>query len=88
MITIGKLGIVRRDGKDILALRQEVFERDQFRCQFCGNGVLWHTGHLAHKKSRGSGGSDTAENTRVLCARCHHDEHNPKSVPAKDDHAI
>ena len=33
MIRVGKLGIVRRTGKDMTQLRLDVFERDTYRCQ-------------------------------------------------------
>lgn len=77
---------IRLKGKAMSALRAFVFERDQFTCQECSRGVLWHSGHLAHIKSRGASGSDSAENTRVLCATCHGKEHNAggKPCPAKE----
>lgn len=72
----GKLGIVRLYGAAMTTLRREVFERDEYRCQWegCGVFVAWdgfNAGHLAHIISRGAGGSDTAENTRCLCAYHH-----------------
>lgn len=87
-IKVGKLGIVRLKGPHMHALRTDVFERDNYTCQNCGAGVLWNTGHLAHIKSRGAGGSDTRENTRILCQGCHLiNDHNPKSVPSKATNA-
>lgn len=81
MIRVGKLGIIRRNGKDMAQLRQEVFERDKFRCCDCGKLVSWDSGHLAHIKSRGAGGSDVELNLRTLCALCHAKEHNAGGKP-------
>jgi 5-methylcytosine-specific restriction endonuclease McrA len=65
-------------------LRIAVFQRDVFRCGKCDRRVTWESGHLAHIISRGAGGSDTMENTRVLCPDCHLvGEHNPKPCPPK-----
>ena len=76
-IRVGKTGTIRLTGKDLSALRALCFTRDEFTCQNkrCGRKVLWHTGHMAHHKARGAGGSDTLENIRVLCAECHMREH-------------
>jgi len=75
----GKLGIVRLYGKDMAELRHRVYERDAGRCQFvesngflCGkrlpfDGSVFVRAHLAHIVGRGRGGSDTAENTRLVC---------------------
>jgi 5-methylcytosine-specific restriction endonuclease McrA len=71
----GKLGIIRLWGKDMEPLRTSVFLRDCLRCRECGKDVTFATGHLAHIRSRGAGGSDTEENTRLLCGDCHRDEH-------------
>lgn len=72
---------IRLKGKDMSELRAFVFERDEFTCQECRRRVLWHLAHLAHIVGRGRGGSDTAENTRVLCATCHGKEHNSGGKP-------
>lgn len=91
MIKVGKLGIVRLTGKDMVQLRRDVFERDGYRCkhfippnmraQFCNKLVSWEYGHLCHIKSRGAGGSDTTENTFVGCAECHMKSHNVGGKP-------
>ena len=88
MIRVGKMGRVRVDGKDMIALRRAVFTRDGWKCCDCGVGVEWtgwNAGHLAHIQSRGAGGSDTEENTRCLCGICHQREHNAggKPIPRK-----
>ena len=74
----GKLGRVRLTGQALADLRRRVFTRDGWACKDCGRPCSWATGHLAHIKSRGAGGSDTEENTRLLCGDCHRTEHgNP-----------
>ena len=79
----GKTGRIRLKGEALEGLRQRVFLRDKWTCQDCGVVCSWTSGHLAHIKSRGAGGSDTEENTRLLCIDCHDREHRPKAVPAK-----
>ena len=66
----GKLGIVRLFGKDLGALRDEVFDRDEDRCQWagCGRWVrrergYWDSGHMAH--IQGKGASGRSEERRV-----------------------
>ena len=83
MITTGNLGIVRLTGEDLKALRLDVFTRDGFRCARCGQAVTWDSGELMHIVSRGSGGSDTMDNTECGCSRCHREEHQPKVVATK-----
>jgi hypothetical protein len=83
-VRIGKVsGKIRLSGQALEDLRNEVYERDQGRCQWAGCGKLlplygsvFTRAHLAHIVSRGAGGSDTAANTRILCPP-HHlvDEH-------------
>jgi 5-methylcytosine-specific restriction endonuclease McrA len=80
---VGKTGRLRLKGKAMDALRWRVFQRDRWQCQECGRECSWEAGHLAHIKSRGAGGSDTEENTRLLCMACHQAEHHPKAVPRK-----
>lgn len=84
-LTIGNLGIVRLKGQALADLRRQRFVLDGWRCIDCGTGVSWASGHLAHVKSRGAGGSDTIENTRTKCAECHMKEHNcgGKPLPKK-----
>jgi 5-methylcytosine-specific restriction endonuclease McrA len=78
---VGKTGRLRLKGKAMDALRWRVFQRDNWHCQECGRECSWEAGHLAHIKSRGAGGSDTEENTRLLCMACHHAEHNCGGKP-------
>lgn len=73
---------IRLTGKAYTELKAMVYARDNGRCQYCDRWVPlngsseYDTAHLAHIKSRGSGGSDTPENTRILCFTCHRKEHN------------
>lgn len=74
----------RLKGKDMEALRREVFERDAYRCRHpitsvglgqeitmpCLKRVTWESGHLAHIKARRMGG-DSPENTYCCCAEHH-----------------
>ena len=91
MIKVGKLGIVRLEGKDLASLKLACKDRDGWRCVKCGRWVSdevhecsIHRAHAAHIIGRGRGGSDVLENLRTLCSDCHLvKEHNPKSVPPK-----
>ena len=75
---VGKTGRLRLKGQALEDLRRRVFTRDGWMCCECGRVCSWTSGHLAHIQSRGAGGSDTEENTRLLCGDCHRAEHgNP-----------
>ena len=75
---VGKTGRLRLKGQALEDLRRRVFTRDRGRCAICFTACSWTSGHLAHIQSRGAGGSDTEENTRLLCGDCHRAEHgNP-----------
>jgi 5-methylcytosine-specific restriction endonuclease McrA len=86
---IGNLGIVRLTGQDLAALRRACWERDQGKCQVCGISTYWQARFagdpqaydMAHIKSRGAGGSDTLDNVRTLCHRCHMREHSGQTLP-------
>lgn len=83
-VRVGKhTGKVRLSGMALEALREHVYYRDGGRCQWqgCGEplplyGSVFRRAHLAHKQSRGASGSDTAENTRILCYTHHTEEHS------------
>lgn len=51
-----------------LAVRREVFERDQHRCQRCG--TEYGPMHLDHIHPWVKGGANTVDNLQVLCASC------------------
>jgi hypothetical protein len=78
-VRIGKVsGTVRLSGDAMERLRERVYRRDGGRCTWkgCGellplHGSVFNRAHLAHIKSRGAGGSDTAENTKILCPYHH-----------------
>jgi 5-methylcytosine-specific restriction endonuclease McrA len=72
----GKLGRIRLRGEALADLRRACFTRDGWTCCDCPRRVSWATGHMAHIKSRGAGGSDVLDNVRTLCADCHAKEHN------------
>ena len=74
-----KTRTIRLKGEALEALRMFVYRRDGATCQDCGRMLLYdhpwvlHPDryHLAHIKSRGAGGSDTAENCLAKCSGCH-----------------
>ena len=73
-IRVGKLGIIRRTGKDLEELRAECFERDRGVCQDCRVATLFgaphehpHSFHMAHYRGKRNNG-DTLDNVRCLCA--------------------
>lgn len=87
----GRIG--RLSGVQMAELRFQCFLRDNFTCCECGEPVLIENvieisnprrAHMAHIKSRGAGGTDTLDNVRTLCGRCHGREHNGvKPCPPK-----
>lgn len=87
-VRVGKVsGRIRLSGAALEALRDRVYERDRGRCQWAGCGKLlpkygsvFTRAHLAHIVSRGAGGSDTAENTRILCPPHHLIEEHTKGM--------
>ncbi len=75
------------------ALKKDLyFNRAQRHCETCGRyvpleGTVFEAAHLSHKKSVGSGGEDSADNTKIECYQCHIvDKHGPrwsKGAPMK-----
>lgn len=53
-------------------LRQQVLQRDRWRCQRCGTASPLQVHHI---QSRGRQGDDGEENLITLCATCHQDAH-------------
>lgn len=72
---------VRLNGKEMAALRYQVLDRAEKRCENsfngkrCANVVSWNTYHLHHLQHRSLGGSDTKENCLCLCMDCHLGHH-------------
>ncbi len=85
-VRIGKItGQVRLHGPAWDYLREYDWNRDGRQCVQCSSPVRitkgdWQSVQCAHRKSKGSGGSDLPENTRSLCLRCHASEHSGKDV--------
>lgn len=78
-------GQVRLKAKAWDFLREHCWNRDGRQCVNCRVPVTiekgyWSSVHLAHRKSKGSGGSDLPSNVRSLCIRCHMAEHSGKKV--------
>ena len=75
---------IRIKGRAYHQLKEQVYNRDNGQCQVCGKWlpmmlvaylILFTCAHLSHKKSRGSGGDDTPENTEILCFEHHMKKH-------------
>ncbi len=62
--------LVRRPLPQVRLTRREVFRRDGYTCQYCGQ----HTSHptLDHVVPRHRGGQHTWENLVTACTRCNH----------------
>jgi hypothetical protein len=52
------------------ALRRELFERDRWRCRYCGEVVTATTATLDHIVPRSLAGPNTAENLATACLTC------------------
>lgn len=78
--------VVRLTGPALRQLRADCWCRDHCDCQICGMFTHYAPRYdgdpfaydMAHIVSRGAGGSDTLDNVRTLCHRCHMAEHNGK----------
>lgn len=86
-IRIGNLGIVRRTGKDMDAMRNECLERDRHCCVKCGRYVWdgvpdWFSNKydMAHKRNKRMYG-DVLENVETMCHECHMHSHNCGGKP-------
>ena len=84
-VRVGRVtGKVRLSGEALERLRIERWHYDRGYCQECTVAThfraRWdgdpHAYDMAHIVSRGAGGSDTLDNVRTLCHRCHMAEHN------------
>jgi hypothetical protein len=59
---------VRLDPASYERLRQQVLQRDGWRCQCCG---ARSNLEVHHKVFRSQGGQDSEENLITVCAECH-----------------
>jgi 5-methylcytosine-specific restriction endonuclease McrA len=72
-----KLKRIKLNKKQWSELRNLVWELQHGLCADCGQYVpldgdtIFNTAHLCHVKSKGSGGDDSRENTRICCFKCH-----------------
>jgi len=68
-----KVRPARLDAEAYRNLRQQVLERDGWRCQLCGSmaGVEVH-----HIQRRSQTGEDSEENLISLCSACHRRIHS------------
>lgn len=58
------------------AVRNNCYERDNYRCRMCGaTNVPFHLHHILY---RSQGGPHTRENLITLCFRCHDTAHSNK----------
>ena len=53
-------------------LRQQVLQRDGWRCQWCGS---MSNLEVHHQQFRSHAGADSEQNLITLCAECHGDIH-------------
>ena len=63
---------LRLDPESYRRLRQQVLERDGWRCQYCGHSTQLEVHHV---QSRSRLGDDAERNLITLCASCHQDVH-------------
>jgi len=54
-------------------LREQIFDRDGWRCQKCGSSSNLE---VHHRQFRSQSGHDAEDNLITLCARCHAEIHS------------
>jgi len=62
--------MIRRPRPDVKLTRREVFRRDNFTCQYCGN--KYHNLTIDHVHPRHLGGNQSWINVVTACAKCNH----------------
>ena len=62
-------------------LRQQVKDRDDHRCQYCGGAGRLEVHHVIELER---GGTNDLDNLSALCRTCHIEKHRPKR-PNKDE---
>ena len=68
MSSFPKMSKARLDDDAYQQLRQQVLERDGWRCQHCGGMTNLE---VHHAQFRSQQGSDSEDNLITLCAHCH-----------------
>ena len=63
---------LKLDPETYKALRNQVLERDGWRCQHCGSSKDLHVHHV---KARSKLGHDESRNLITLCNFCHRQQH-------------
>jgi 5-methylcytosine-specific restriction endonuclease McrA len=63
--------------------KHNVFLRDEYRCQYCGDDVSRKTATLDHVLPVSHGGKTTFENTVCACATCNANKGNDKKIVPK-----
>ena len=69
---------LRLDSESYSQLRQQVLERDGWRCQYCGHSAGLEVHHIQRRSGLGD---DAEQNLITLCATCHqiiHLHKNPR----------
>jgi 5-methylcytosine-specific restriction endonuclease McrA len=62
----------RMDSLSYESLRQQILDRDSWRCQFCG---AMTNLEVHHREFRSHSGADSEENLITLCVDCHRRAH-------------
>jgi 5-methylcytosine-specific restriction endonuclease McrA len=50
--------------------RLKIYERDNYRCNYCGKQLTWFTATLDHITPVSQGGDNNAENLKTACLQC------------------
>ena len=70
--------------------KRNIFLRDEYVCQYCGEDVSDHTATLDHVHPVSLGGKTTWENSTTACKSCNHKKgdkiQKPLRAPYKPDH--
>lgn len=80
-----KPSLIERDRWSWGRLVAKLIKSRGFRCDWCGGSERLEVDHIL---ARAEGGSDHADNLRVLCHVCHRKRHNgltPATIGAKSD---
>jgi 5-methylcytosine-specific restriction endonuclease McrA len=67
----------RLDRDNYSALRRQILERDNWRCQVCGSMSNLEVHHI---RFRSHSGPDLEQNLLTLCASCHKLYHAPRKI--------